>query len=68
MKCPKCNVSAKVTLTREEDNIRYRVYKCPDCGFRFGTKEERWSFRNARTKCQKIFRSLYREEGIGDGN
>ncbi len=38
MKCPKCNKKMICKNSREERNVRYRLYRCV-CGYLIATKE-----------------------------
>ena len=39
--CPKCNTEsfAKIIDSRSRDGVRYRRYKCDQCGSRWSTAE-----------------------------
>lgn len=40
MVCIDCEtIKMNCTNTRERDNVRYRIYVCPECGFKAYTKE-----------------------------
>lgn len=39
MKCPKCNGDTKVTDSASNDTTVFRLRRCKECNYKFGTAE-----------------------------
>lgn len=54
MRCVKCNVKMISWHSKEQNNVRYRTYRCPVCDAKIGSEERIVSFASARYMANKI--------------
>ena len=60
MKCPKCgSENIKIIDSRSADTLVYRIRKCLDCEYRFGTKESIVEYITTLSEIRKIMKEKY---------
>lgn len=54
MICENCRTKLQTKDTREKSNVRYRIYKCPNCGKETGTKEIMYDITEAKSEIEQM--------------